>query len=88
MDRYVPEFVPTVFKRWGGKAGLVILQQGWLPVDLVQMSPEQIVHIWKEVGIHRVGKKAPKRLVDIAQKSIGLTEGLGMARKELQILVF
>lgn len=88
LDRYFPEFVPTVFKQWDGKAALAILRQGWLPVDIAQMNPEQIVEMWKEVGIRRgVGLKAAKRLVDIAQASIGLTEGLGMARQELQILM-
>lgn len=88
LDRHFPEFVPAAFKQWDGKAALAVLRRGWLPVDIAQMTPEQIVHMWKEADIQRgVGLKAAKRLVDIAKKSIGLTHGQAMARQELQNLM-
>ncbi|MCL6444439.1 MAG: IS110 family transposase [Alicyclobacillus sp.] len=88
LDRYFPEFIPTVFKQWDGKAALVTLRQGLLPVDIAQMSPEQIVHMWKEAGIQRgVGLKAAIRLVDNAKNSVGLTHGQTMARQEIQNLL-
>lgn len=88
LDRFFPEFVPTVFKAWDGKAALTILRQGLLPVDIAGMAPEQVVHMWREAGIKRgVGVKAAQKLVNTAQKSIGLTEGSTMARQELRILM-
>ena len=64
LDRYFPEFVPYVFKIWSGKSALLILRQGWLPVDIAEMEPKQIVRLWKEAGIRRgVGLKAAQRLV-------------------------
>jgi len=88
LDRFFPEFVPTVFKEWDGKAALVVLRQGWLPMDISSMEPEQVVHMWREADIQRgVGLKAANKLVSCAQGSIGLREGLTMARQELQILM-
>lgn len=88
LDRFFPEFVPTVFKEWDGKAALQVLRKAWLPVDISQMAPEDVVHMWREADIKRgVGLKAAKKLVSCAQASIGLREGPTMARQELQILM-
>lgn len=88
LDRYFPEFVPTVFKEWDGKAALAILRLGLLPADIAKMSSEQVVHLWKEAGIQRgVGRIAAQRLVMTAQTSIGLTEGSTMACQELRSLI-
>ena len=88
LDRFFPEFVPTVFKDWDGKAALVVLRTGWLPVDISSMEPEQVVHMWRAADIKRgVGRKAAKKLVNAAQSSIGLREGSAMARQELRILM-
>jgi len=87
LDRFFPEFVPTVFKQWDGKVALVVLRQGWLPVDIAVMAPEQVVHLWRADIKRGVGCKAAQKLVKAAQKSIGLTEGSTMARQELQILM-
>jgi len=37
LDRFFPEFVPTVFKEWDGKVALAILLKAWLPVDISSM---------------------------------------------------
>jgi len=88
LDRFFPEFVPTVFKEWDGKAALAILRKAWLPVDISEMEPEQVVHMWRAADIKRgVGLKAARKLVNAAQGSIGLREGSTMARQELQILM-
>ena len=88
LDRFFPEFVPSVFKDWNGKAALAVLRKGWLPVDISGMEPEEVVHMWREADIKRgVGLKAAKKLVSAAQISIGLREGATMARQELQILM-
>lgn len=88
LDRFFPEFVPTVFKEWDGKAALAVLRKAWLPVDISVMTPEDIVHMWREADIKRgVGLKAAKKLVNTAQSSIGLRQGVTMARQELQFLM-
>jgi transposase len=88
LDRFFPELVPTVFKEWDGKAALAVLRKTWLPVDISEMVPEDVVHMWREVGIKRgVGLKAANKLVSAAQGSVGLRQGPTMARRELQTLM-
>src|SRR5690625_2024156 len=41
-DRYFPEFL-TVFKDWTGKAALHLLEQSYLPKDIVQASEEELL---------------------------------------------
>jgi transposase len=86
LDRFFPEFL-HVFKSWEGKAALLTLQQFPLPADVQRMGVEQIVQVWKQEIKRAVGMKRAKQLVEAAQSSIGLTTGLTMARKELQLLL-
>jgi transposase len=50
-------------------------------------SREEIAAKWKTVVQRAVGKKRAEWLVETARNSIGLTEGLTMARMELQMLL-
>lgn len=87
LDRFFPEFT-EVFKDWEGKAALVCLRNCPCPQEIRTKTVDEIVHMWREGGISRgVGKKRATVLVDIAADSIGLTEGLQMARQELNILL-
>jgi transposase len=86
FDRFFPEY-PTVFKDWEGKASLYTLKHFPLPQDIVKRGAERIAAEWKSVVQRSVGIKRAERLVQAAQKSVGLTEGLSMARMELQLLL-
>lgn len=86
IDRYFPEF-HTVFKNWDGKAALLTLQTSPLPQQIVDKGVAGIVECWKQEIKRAVGKKRATRLVEAATDSIGLVEGLIMAKQELKTLL-
>ena len=87
LDRFFPEFT-TVFKDWKGKAALVCLHEVPSPQDVQEKTATKIVEKWREAGIMRgLGLSRAKLLIEAAEQSIGLTEGLEMARRELKILL-
>ncbi|MFC7443234.1 IS110 family transposase [Laceyella putida] len=86
LDRFFPEFL-DVFKDWEGKAALFSLQHFPLPSDVQTMNAEQIVQAWRQEIKRSVGIKKATQLLEAAKSSIGLTKGLSMARKELQLLL-
>jgi transposase len=86
LDRFFPEFL-DVFRDWEGKAALFSLQHFPLPSDVQTMNAEQIVLAWRQEIKRTVGIQKATRLLEAAKTSIGLTTGLTMARKELQLLI-
>lgn len=87
LDRFFPEFT-EVFKDWEGKAALVCLHKFPCPQDVQEKTASEIVDIWRTHGISRgVGISRANLLLEMADQSIGLTDGLQMARRELAILL-
>ncbi len=87
LDRFFPEFT-DVFKDWEGKAALICLRTCPCPQDIQPKTADEIVHMWRTNGVSRgVGLKRALYLVEVATESIGLIEGLQMARRELIILL-
>jgi transposase len=87
LDRFFPEFT-EVFKDWEGKAALVCLHQFPCPADIQEKTVSEIVQAWREGGILRgIGKSKANLLKEMAEQSIGLTEGLKMGHQELTILL-
>ncbi|GAB6174791.1 hypothetical protein JCM15765_42690 [Paradesulfitobacterium aromaticivorans] len=86
LDRYFPEFL-TVFKKCEGKASLLTLKSLPLPQDVLARGVTGIVTQWRTEVKRAVGIKRASLLVDTARTSIGLTNGLTMAREELKILL-
>lgn len=86
IDRFFPEFT-KVFKNFG-KMAYAVLEKTPLPVDIQGKTPEELLFLYRQVE----GMKSPqlpkaKQLVEVAQHSIGLTEGLVMARIEIATLL-
>ena len=86
LDRFFPEF-PQVFKKFG-KMAYAALEKTPLPSDIKGKSPEELLFLYRQVE----GMKSPqlpkaKQLVEAAQNSIGLTEGLVMAKYEIATLL-
>ncbi|KOP69756.1 transposase [Lysinibacillus sp. FJAT-14745] len=86
IDRFFPEFM-TVFKDFG-KMAYAALEMTPLPSDIQGKTPEELLFMYRQVK----GMKSPqlpkaKQLVEVAQHSIGLTEGLVMARIEIATLL-
>lgn len=86
LDRFFPEFT-QVFKSFG-KMAYAVLEMTPLPTDIVGKSPEELLFLYRQVE----GMKCPqlpkaKQLVEVAESSIGLTEGLVMAKFEIATLL-
>ena len=86
LDRFFPEFT-QVFKNFG-KMAYAALEMTPLPSDIKGKSPEELLFLYRQVD----GMKSPqlpkaKQLVEAAVNSIGLTEGLVMARYEIATLL-
>lgn len=86
LDRFFPEFT-QVFKSFG-KMAYAVLEMTPLPTDIVGKSPEELLFLYRQVD----GMKCPqlpkaKQLVKVAECSIGLTEGLVMAKFEIATLL-
>lgn len=86
LDRFFPEFT-QVFKNFG-KMAYAALEMTPLPADIQGKTPEELLFLYRQVD----GMKSPqlpkaKQLVEVAQHSIGLTEGIVMAKFEIATLL-
>ena len=86
VDRFFPEYT-DVFKNFG-KMAYATLEMTPLPSDIQGKSPEELLFLYRQVD----GLKSPqlpkaKQLVEVAQDSIGLTEGVMMAKFEIATLL-
>jgi len=86
LDRFFPEFT-QVFKSFG-KMAYAVLEKTPLPSDINGKTPEELLFLYRQVE----GMKSPqlpkaKQLVEVAESSIGVTEGLVMARFEIATLL-
>ena len=86
LDRFFPEFT-HVFKSFG-KMAYAVLEMTPLPSDIKGRTPEELLFLYRQVD----GMKSPqlpkaKQLVEVAQNSIGLTDGVVMAKLEIATLL-
>jgi len=86
IDRFFPEFM-SVFKQFG-KMAYAVLEMTPLPKDIQGKSPEELLFLYRQVeGLKSPQLPKAKQLVEVAKHSIGLTEGLVMARIEIATLL-
>ena len=83
LDKYFPEF-NNVFADWEGKAALISLTEFPTPDKVLSFDVQQIVATWRKDVKRGIGFNRAVRLVESAKNSIGITEGLKMAEKELK----
>lgn len=83
LDIYFPEF-KTVFKDVSGAGSLLLLEQAALPEDIIRLGAEGINKIWRASKLRGTGYGKALKIVSAASHSIGRTEGLMIARKEIQ----
>lgn len=85
-DRFFPEFF-TIYKGFGQNA-CAILKQTPLPTDLLERNTEELVTLYRETEDLRYPSRPKlKKLKQVAKNSIGIIEGLLMARMEIKTLV-
>ncbi|MFJ7952468.1 transposase, partial [Lysinibacillus sp. NPDC096418] len=71
-----------------GKMAYAVLEMTPLPKDIQGKSPEELLFLYRQVeGLKSPQLPKAKQLVEVAQHSIGLTEGLVMARIEIATLL-
>jgi transposase len=86
LDRYFPEFT-QVFPSFG-KMALAALEQTPFPSDLAGKEIEEVLALYRQSeGLQSPQKPKAKKLMELAQHSIGVTEGQQMARIEIATLV-
>lgn len=86
IDRFFPEF-RQVFKSFG-KNACAVLEKTPLPIDIQGKSPEGLAFLYRQVEglkIHSMPKI--RQLLTLSNQSVGLTEGLMMARYEIATLL-
>lgn len=86
LDNYFPEFT-TVFGNWEGKAALITLNSFPLPSMIVELGEIKVLEAWKKEIKQGIGKKRAHKLFETSLDSVGCTEGLKMAAKELEYLL-
>lgn len=86
LDRYFPEFL-TVFTSWEGKAALETLKRFPLPQDIIRVGALEVLTTWQKSIKRGLRPKRADELVEQARHSVGLQEGVNMARLELKTLL-
>lgn len=86
IDRFFPEF-HFVFKKLG-KTACAVLEKSPLPTDFQGKDIQQLIELYRSVDYLKcVPRDKVKELCNVAEGSIGLTEGLQMARYEIATLM-
>lgn len=86
LDRYFPERA-GVFKDVTGKASLAVLKQFPFPEEINNTTQEQLITVMSDATHKKVGKSKAIELINAAQSSIGVKEGLYSARLQIASLV-
>jgi transposase len=86
FDIYFPEFT-QVFRSWEGKTALVTLEKFPTPQQVLEVGDEYALSIWREDVKRGVGIKKAQALVEAAENTIGIKEGLKMAEHEMQCIL-
>ena len=86
MDIYFPE-LPNVFSSWEGKTAILTLEQISLPSKISELSAEEILAVWRKEVKRGIGIKTAYKLLEAASRSVGMIDGLEMAKYEIELLV-
>lgn len=86
IDMYFPEF-QLVFKDWTVERSLASLRAFPLPCEVQDLDTDEVIQRWHEKGMRRPGGVSGKakavQLIQAAKHSIGRTEGVEQARRDL-----
>jgi len=86
LDIRFPEF-QKVFKKWTGKAALMVLKNYPTPEKVMEAGTSKIVEMWKKAKMRGVGYKRAESLVKAAYTSIGRTTGAVASEASLRNLL-
>ena len=85
LDIHFPEFTDA-FKSWRGKAAWMALRHFSTPKRLVEAGAEGILQVWK-TGLKKPSLKRAERLIAVAERSVGRTNGSQAAIMSLHNLM-
>lgn len=78
LDRYFPEFTQVFPSFW--KMALAVLEYTPFPSDLAGKELEEVLSLYRQSeGLPSPQRPKAKKLIELAQHSIGVTEGQQMA---------
>lgn len=83
LSIYFPEY-STVYKDVSGIGSLLLLEQAALPEDILKLRADGINKIWRTEKLRGLGYSKALKIITAAEHSIGSTEGLDIARMEIQ----
>ncbi len=86
LDIYFPEFM-SAFSSWEGKCAVMTLERLSLPAEIMKLTANEILSIWREEVSRGVGIKKAQKLLEAAKESVGIREGLEMASYEMKLLM-
>jgi transposase len=86
LDIHFPELL-TVFSSWEGKTAIMTLERMALPANIIELTAEEILSVWREEVKRGVGIKRAQELLEAAKDSVGIREGLEMAEYEIKLLI-
>ena len=86
LDTYFPELL-DVFSAWEGKTAVMTLERMALPTKITGLTAEEILTMWREEVKRGVGIKKAQQLLEAAENSVGIKEGLGIADYEIRLLM-
>ena len=86
MDMHFPELL-NVFSSWEGKTAIMTLEEMALPAKILELTAEEILSIWRKEVKRGVGIRKAQELLETAERSVGIREGLEMAEYEIQLLL-
>lgn len=86
LSIYFPEY-GTVFKDVSGAGSLLLLEHAALPGDITKLGADGINKIWRAAKLRGTGYAKALKVISAAEHSVGCTEGLDIARAEMQWLL-
>jgi len=82
---YFPAYDAT-YDKIDTESGLLLLERGLVPEDLVRLGAEGINQIWRDAKLRGAGMKRAKAIFEAAKVEIAYREGLMAAREEVKWL--
>ena len=80
---YFPAY-DSLYDNIDAEGGLLLLEKGLVPEDLVKMGAEGINRIWREAKLRGAGMKRAQKIYEAAKNEIHYGEGMESARVEVR----
>jgi hypothetical protein len=86
MKIYFPEYMDA-FGKLDGVFTLEILKEAPFPEDMLKLGADGLKDIWHKAGLRGRGYCRADRIIELAEKSVGLTQGVAGGRMAVKCFV-